>query len=307
MTKKRWFAILIFIQVVVASLIIVKWPDNRLHVITCDVGQGDAILISYRFQQMLIDGGRDEKVLDCLNHYMPMGDRTIEVVVATHADADHIAGLAQVLESFKVLKLISTQQGKQTDDFKRFWELVQVEKSTGMRLIYPQPQQVVWLVGPLSAKVVSTSGSRSIEPPLITTKTETRLSDVFTQNKKKTIDYNDGSIVVLLQFGEQLFLFTGDLEKTGELALIKTGLLRRVNVLKVGHHGSKSSSGRAFLGVLRPEITLISVGEANQYGHPSPQVIQRLLEVGANTYRTDQQGNIEVVADGSHLFVKTQK
>ncbi len=303
--KYFFFGVSFFLLVL--SQVVITWPDNKLHVVVCDVGQGDAILVTRGFYQVLIDGGRDDQVLRCLNHHLPIGDRTIELVVATHADADHIGGLSPVLSSFRVLKLMTNQQVKQTADFKQFWQLVQAEKERGMQLDFACVGQVVWLSNKLQLKVISTSGRAGINGVCVKDTTENTLSDKTLLTKSKDKNYNNGSIVLLLSFLEHRYLFTGDLEAEGELALIRSGLLSKINVLKVGHHGSKSSSSLPFLLTLRPEISLISVGKGNPYHHPSPLVINRLLEVGSKVYRTDLSGDIELIDDGVFLKVQTQK
>jgi len=306
--KKVFFSLFLWWFCLVFLAVFDLFPqEKKLHLVMCDVGEGDAILISYGYQQMLIDGGRDEAVLYCLNRHLPIGDRTIELVVATHPDADHIGGLTWVLESYRVLNLVTSQQIKQTDDFKQFWRLVQAKKTKGMRLIFPTVNQVLWIDRHLLAKVVSTSSSGSFSSLDNVRSTENILSDEIDKSIQKSNDYNNGSIVILFSFDRYVFLFTGDLEKEGELAIIHSGLLSKANVLKVGHHGSKSSSSMQFLGIIRPEISLIGVGKGNLYHHPSPQVVNRLLEVGSKVYRTDRDGEIEVVPEDDSLFVKLQK
>ncbi len=305
--KRWWFALLLIPSFILVGLIIKRWPDQQLHVVVCDVGQGDGILISYGFQQVLIDGGRDEKILACLHNHLPFGDHTLEMVVATHADADHIGGLVSVFKSFNVEEIITTNQGKKTADFAEFWRLVQAKEKRGTRVIQPRRGEVLWQRPQLWLESLSTSGRIESKNQSKKQFSETILSAHLAVNGEKTVDYNNGSIVLLLQFGRCSFLFTGDLEKEGELSLLHQGLLRRIDVLKVGHHGSKSSSSQAFLAKIRPEISLISVGKNNHYGHPSPQVIARLHQIGAQIYRTDLVSTIEVSSDGQQLFVKTGK
>ena len=267
------------------------------------MGQGDAILVSYGYWQMLIDGGKDRRVLACLNRNLPFGDRTLEFVVATHADSDHVGGLALVLKTFRVQRLITTYQLRETDDFKQFWRLVQVKKSKGTRLTHSCGLESLWFDSRLSVKAWSTSGSGCLFNSSKPAKTESILWDKNNYFSKSDDNYNNGSIIIFIQFEHHSFLFTGDLEKEGELALINSGLLRKTNVLKVGHHGSKSSTSELFLATVRPEISLISVGKGNPYHHPSPLVIKRLLEVGSLIYRTDQEGEIKLISDGEALKV----
>ena len=282
--------------------LILQWPDSKLHLIVCNVGQGDAILLKLGSVQVLVDGGKDEKVIGCLARYIPLWDRTIEVMVATHPDADHIGGLASVLDNYSVEKLVLTSSFKQTADFERFYQAVQREALTGMELIYLTELQKLELERELTGWIWNQAVENNEQLRENTIPTETQLSAVKLKKKEKNVSSNDLSIVVFLKYGRVSTLLTGDLEESGELALIKSGLLNTTTILKVGHHGSKSSTSTAFLKAVRPEIAVISAGKNNSYGHPTHEVLARLHEFGVTTYRTDEEGSIELITDGERVW-----
>lgn len=273
------------VLILLVAVITWQWPSFWPRFVMCDVGQGDALLISHGFVQVLIDGGRDDRVIDCLNSYMPFWDQHLELVVLTHPDADHYGGLATVLQTYTVEKLLIGAT-KESADFDRFWEFVQIEQQSGMQIMTPSQGQ--WLV--VSKDVLF----EVLWPPGIP-QAETRLSAYSHQKtvkKQQEINYNDESIALLLHFGTTLVLMVGDLEAAGEQALLDRGLLLDVDILKVGHHGSKTSSTPAFLAEIRPEFSLISLGKNNSYGHPHPEVLQRLEDLGSQIMRTDLLGSI---------------
>jgi competence protein ComEC len=301
-----------------------QWPDQYMHLITCDVGQGDATLITYGFHQVLIDAGPDDLVMECLSKHLPWWDRTLELIVMTHADADHIGGLPAVLDRYKATELLFTPYYKDTALFKEVMGAVRDEYETGALIDMPilgqqfrLPQVEKGLHNNFvrnSQSVVITSlfprvdtTSRTVENWL---KTETQLWDTGVSPQvisTQIDDHNDRSIVLLLEFGKTSALLTGDLEKGGELSLLAEGLTDQVDILKAGHHGSNTSTTRELLTKTRPEVSLVSAGLNNKYGHPSPEVLARLIEFDVEIWRTDELGTIEVVSDGEEYWIKTEK
>jgi competence protein ComEC len=288
MPKKLLTKIIVSLLLLVSLFINVvgDWPDKQLHLIFCDVGQGDAILITDGFNQMLVDGGRNDSVLECLWEHMPFWDRTIELVVTTHADADHISGLTHVFQNFQVLEVLMTSQTKQTDDFDQFKRSLDKLVQGNTKVISPRTGLQITLTPRVISKVIWPE----------TASPETILSDknvdIFDKKMVK-YDYNNGCIVLFIKLDGVKVLLTGDLEKKGETAVLDGGLIQDVDILKVGHHGSKTSSTPGFLAVLQPEESVISVGKSNGYGHPSPEIIDRLSAVGSRILRTDERGSIE--------------
>lgn len=299
--------------VLIATLVFV-WkhlPDDHLHIIACDVGQGDATLVMHRYTQLLIDGGKDEKVLRCLHEFMPIGDQKIEIVIATHPDADHIRGLVHVLSVYTVEHLIQNADEKETADFSQFREAVQRQQQKNMRTTTPQEQLWfqfgefgtgwVWWMGAETGGATDDSSVKSREN---TTQAETTLSDTNTARVAAMGSINDRSIITFLRYGKIDVLLMGDGEKETELALQRNGLLLDIEVLKVGHHGAKLGTTAQLLQVTTPEIALVSAGANNTYGHPHPSVIARLEEAGVVVLRTDTEGTIELVSDGVSVWRK---
>lgn len=294
---------------VVVIWLVIYWylhrPANVLSIIICDVGQGDGILTQLGNWQMLVDAGRDDKILTCLEEYMPFADHTLEVVLATHPDSDHIGGLPAVLEGYRVKTMITNGQQKESDDFKLLESVIQSKNQSDMQLIIgkngvevPVPQSPVQF----NVKIIFPLEERCSERRVVEHFYETILSDVTTCKTSRLINYNDGSIALLLTYGKIISLYTGDLEESGEQALSTNHLLKDIDILKVGHHGAKTSTTRGFLEKVRPEISLISVGVGNSYGHPSPQVIDVLRQFSSHILRTDQSGTIVLQTDGQSVW-----
>ena len=298
-----------------------SWPDEYTHLIFCDVGQGDATLITSGYHQILIDGGRGTQVLECLEEHIPFWDHQIELVVATHADADHIGGLDEVLANYHVAQIITTGFDKETDSFQELKEAIEMELDQGALLKEPilgaqtrfrqdeskqkwlkphqRPEIIVEVLSPQVGQ-----GGNTVEN---TAKYESSLSDIesfFSSELMVGQSYNGLSIVLFLQVGQVRVLFMGDLEQEGELALLESNLLNSVDILKVGHHGAKTSTSSEFLSVVRPETSVISVGKANNYGHPSLEVIDSLMQSDGGVLRTDEMGTIELVSDGETYWIK---
>lgn len=241
------------------------WAWRQAHetrVVFLDVGQGDAILISRGSNQILIDGGRSGgTLLSGIARHVPFWDRTIEVVMATHPDADHIGGFPELFARYHVDRYLDTGARSESQVFALL-ERARDESETdgitarrGLSVSFPEG-------GTLSVIYPDhgLSGSGSA---------------------------NEGSIVSRFSFGATDFLLTGDLPEE-EKYLPDPG---SAEILKVSHHGSKHSTAEAFLDTVRPEEAVISVGK-NSYGHPDAEVLARLSEAGATVRRTDQSGDI---------------
>jgi beta-lactamase superfamily II metal-dependent hydrolase len=243
---------------------------------------------------------------------MPFWDRTIEVVVATHPDKDHIGGLRSVLERFETPLLLMEWSEKESTDFEALKALISSKRAENkLRLLQPTQGLRMQLSGVFQAEVLSSHAI--IEWLLadqngdIQASAETQLWDsarVTAGKNTAHINYNEGSIVLLLEINGTRVLLTGDLESLGEQALLRQGVIEQVDILKVGHHGSKTSTSDAFLHALQPETALISVGKKNSYGHPSPEVIDRLRAFSTDIYSTAEQGDIQIVfLNGSYVVL----
>ena len=293
-----------------AILIFSQWPDEYVHIVVCDVGQGDAILLTQGFSQVVIDAGVDEEqILQCLREHLPFWDRQIDWIVPTHLDADHIGGFPAVLDRFQVQNLLLPRDTKQTADFERFEEAVLREQDAGARLVTAQlgadvPVKPTWLLRVLYAP----TARAPTQQPDFQPQTETQLWDAKTLNELNPSDSNNRSTVLSFQYGQVSVLLTGDLEEPVEQALVARGMVTKHTILKVGHHGSKSSSSDAFLQVVQPEVALVSAGQNNRYGHPADSILHRLRHYGAkNILRTDELGSIELSTDGRTVWQTSVK
>ena len=251
--------------------------DGTLTVRFLDVGQGDSALIVCNGQTMLIDGGSVSEGQFLVSRLSRLGVSELDYVVNTHPDEDHCGGLAGVLAKYPAQHVYSSVTEHTT---KVFSNVVKYAEEQGQQIEVPQTGDS-WYVGDASVTCIGPVGTYS--------------------------DSNNGSLVLRVDFGETSFLFTGDMEQKAEADLLDSGADVRADVLKVGHHGSPTSSSQAFLGAVAPSIAVISVGEDNDYGHPNADVLSRLEALGAELYRTDTQGEIIVRSDGQTLTVTTDK
>lgn len=284
--------------------IAVQRPDDYVHIVFCDVGQGDAILITHNDKQLLIDSGPDDKVISCLEQYMPFWDRTIELFVLTHMDADHIGGSSSVLLNYFSDILLKHTSTKKTAVFEALERLTSSNEHVGS-VIRPIAGDRLELTELVSATVISPRHTDFVLEEAKEAKTETILSDYLELNWVENgilKSENDLSIALIVDIGEVKVLLSGDIELEGELAIIKSGMTEPINILKVGHHGSKSSSSRQFLSIFRPEVSVISSGKNNQFNHPSTRVTELLRELKIDILRTDTLGNIEFITDGTRYW-----
>jgi len=258
---------LVLISFILAGIIF-SAQNQKLRVFFLDVGQGDATLIMQGSNQILIDGGPSGQILlEKLGKYIPFWDREIEMVIATHPDQDHIEGLVDVLKNYKVDALMETQAQSESQVYKKLEEIM-------------AGKNIAKIEGRAGAKIKLDQAELNILSP----------QDQLPVEVVK--DTNMYSIVAKLVFGQNSFLFTGDLSSTEELKLIQDGTDLSAKVLKVGHHGSKYSTSNEFLEKVRPDWAIISVGKNNRYGHPSSDVLDRLRTHKINIVRTDEKGDI---------------
>lgn len=265
--------------------LVAQSPDNRVHLVFCDVGQGDATLISYKTTQILIDGGPNDKVLDCLAKNLPFTDRTIEMIVLTHPNADHYAGLTSVIKRYDISQFVINSL---VEDTAGFWEFRQAVLAEGAPIYSPRSGDEL-KIDPLKLTVLWP---------------ESKLGDELVWNPKSSQasvlgaagfsgDLNDTSITLELNYGNFKALFPGDLSSLSESDLP----LDDVNILKIAHHGSKYSTSADFLAAAKPELAVISVGK-NSYGHPARELLERLRAKDIKIQRTDETGEIKITSDG---------
>jgi competence protein ComEC len=285
-----------------SSVIWSQWPSSKLQVIFCDVGQGDAILLSYLSTQVLVDGGKDEKVLLCLEKFMPFWDKNLEIIVATHPDSDHIGGLSAVLKQYSSNLLVTNGVTKQTDDFAEFKTLISRKTEQNTQHVTLHQGDSLTVGKEIRLSVLSPQVDRSQFIANMGRLSETQLWDEQSAKKETDATSNNGSIVLFLEYKNTSILLTGDLESQGELSLRQRGLLTEADILKVGHHGSKTSTTPSFLAKIRPEISVISSGKNNTYNHPAPEIVTALRTENSRVYRTDQLGTLHFETDGDTIW-----
>jgi len=297
-----WF---VGVGVMLALLVIGQWPDDALHVIGCDVGQGDATLVMLGSTQVLVDAGpASGAVLECLSGKMPFWDRTIEMVVLSHPQMDHMGGMEQVLARYRVGVLVTADSVNDIEAFWRLFELVQneevrvVEADRGLALKLGQMEwEILWPVDELPESFVWDMG-------LVEDGEYSQVLGVQQVLEVQEEDINDESVVMRLTYGEVSVLFTGDIGVQVEHELVDDGFVGEVDVLKVAHHGSRFSTTDYFLNSAKPKIGLIYSGKNNRYGHPNDQVISRLEALGTRLMRTDKEGEVELVTDGLQWYIE---
>jgi len=258
-------------------------PDNILEVTFFDVGQGDAIFIETPYgRQILIDGGPDKTVLDKLSQTIPFYDRTIDLLVLTHPDADHITGLVEVLNYYQVGHILTSGLKKDTAVYQRWRNLIE---ERNIPLTIAQTGQRVILQEGIVLKILWP------EQSLI---------------KSMAKNANNSSVVSQLVYGQSEFLLTGDIEKEIEQYLVRHSVSNGLesDILKVPHHGSKTSSSYNFLKAVNPQIAIISVGLNNRFKHPHSEVLERLRDF--LIYRTDENGDIRIITDGTLFEIETE-
>jgi competence protein ComEC len=278
------------------GVIISSWKHLQtpsLAIVFCDVGQGDATIIMDGSRQILIDGGPDLSILQCLSETLPFGDRHLDLVVLTHPDNDHLAGLNGVLRAYTVDTLLVSSVPKAGFSYSNFYNLVFWQQQTrGLKVETPMLAQN-WCLSPqVCCQVIS--DHPQILPEYIWQKKylENDLLGLITKYVPKNYNYNGASIVLNCQVDDKKLTLTGDIEKDQELALITQGMLTKVDILKIPHHGSKTSSSLNFLQILQPEESIIICGQNNPYGHPHSQTLNNLEQIQTRLWRTDQQGTI---------------
>jgi competence protein ComEC len=273
---------LLALFIIVALLVYASLREDRHGLLTVsflDVGQGDAIFIDAPSgRQVLIDGGRGAAVLQRLSSAMPWWDRSIDAVIATHPDADHIGGLIDVLSRYAVGMVVHSSVEGDTQTAAALEEAMRQEGA----------QEVIAMRG----QVLELGDGAYIEI-------------LFPDRAVPRVETNDGSVVARLAYGDTAFMLTGDAPATVEeyLAALDADSLH-ADVLKAGHHGSKYSSGPIFLGMVGPRFGIFSRGCDNTYGHPAPEVVARFESFGIPTLDTCTDGTITFVSDGTTVSRK---
>jgi competence protein ComEC len=279
----------------IGLLLIAFWqrPDDKLHLVFCDVGQGDAVLVIYKNNQILIDGGPDQSVLNCLSKHLPFWDRKIELVLLTHPDGDHFTGLIPVMERFKVGKFLANPFIiKGNSNLEKLARIVEEKK--------------IEVYSPLQGDQVKLANIKlDVLWPDKQIATEIEKASKINQEKigsfwvldGSLVDSNQHSIVANLSYGNFDALLTGDIPAEESKLLSWQKKIFPVEVLKASHHGSGKDNPDELYRESKPELVVFSVGK-NSFGHPSGELIDKILKRKIKVRRTDLGGDVVVVVNG---------
>lgn len=258
-----WYAVFYFEQ------------RQNLLVTFFDVGQGDAALIENAGNQILIDGGPGDRILSKLGREMPFWDRSIDLLILTHPHADHLDGLLEVLKRYDIGMVLESGAEHSIPEYQEWHELLQKKN---VKVVIARAGQKINAGKEVTIDILAPFGDFS---------------------GKSLKNPHEANIVSRLTHGETSILLMGDAERSLEYRLfLEVPQFLDADILKVGHHGSKTSSSGEFLKAVSPEITIIQVGRKNRYGHPTQEVLDRLAAVGAKILRNDLEGDIRIESDG---------
>jgi competence protein ComEC len=261
---------------------VAQFPDNYLHITACDVGQGDAFLITYGTAQIVVDGGPNRRILDCLSHHMPFWDREIEVVILTHPQADHYTGLIELTSRYRVGYFIKPGVDTDSDSYlvlkesidRNEVEVIEINNQAFLNI----DQIFIEILNPIKGFDQENS---------------------FTENQ----DVNNLSIVFNLFFRDFNALFTGDVDSNILEEIIEREKISGVEYIKVPHHGSKYGLNSEIISSLNPGYAVISAGN-NPWGHPNQEVLDLLRSNDIEYSRTDKDGDIEIVTNGFDWWIR---
>lgn len=284
--RNATIGIIFFILVVGVLFIAPFFEAKRLTIDVFDIGQGDAIFITTPSRErILVDGGPDATIVAKLFRRLGFFNRTIDLIIPTHPQADHITGLIPVLKKLRVARVMLSQIRNETPEYKILREKI-----------------AEYTIPTLDAGEISTIMIGEGDPVTLDVLWPRR-----SYGDRLVDDPNTVSTVFRLTYHNTRFLFTGDADAAIEQALLEDGVDLRADVLKVGHHGSDTSTTEAFLDAVDPSVAVISVGKKNHFGHPSRRVLRRLEQKGVRVYRTDLNGDVRITSDGRTITVKPQR
>lgn len=280
MKKVRIIATIMLLVLFFSSVTNVQAASSvKVHFL--DVGQGDAILVQTPNENILIDGGGKGKGPDIIKYLKKYKVKSLTAVVSTHPDADHIGGLAYVIKNMKVSKVYAPNVSHTTQAYKDF------------------------LLAVKNKKLKITVAKQGVEIP--TKAKDITLKFIAPVKTYAKSDLNNWSAVLHLKHNKKSFLFMGDAETKAETDMLAKKLISKVDVLKVGHHGSKDSTSKKLLDKAKPTYSVISVGKNNSYKHPTSATLDRLKAAKSKVYRTDKSGSIIFTSTGTKITVKTVK
>lgn len=247
--------------------------SNELKVHYIDVGQGDSLLVQTKDKNILIDAGTRKSSDNLINYLKKQHIKKLDYVIATHPHEDHIGGMPKVIDEFEISNFYAP---KKTANTKIFKDMILQLKKKNLKIN-------------VAKKGISLDLSNDSS------------LDFLAPVKDNYENTNDYSAVIKLTHGNTKFLFTGDAEKTSEKDILNSNVDLSSNILKVGHHGSHSSSSKEFLDKVNPKMAIISCGKNNDYGHPHKETMKELKKRNIEVYRTDIDGNILLTSDGENI------
>lgn len=287
---KKYFAIFTVIIIFFAGFIFyqfVKFNDNKLHIVFCDVGQGDGIFIrTASGKNFLIDAGPDEKIIGCLENHMPFWERNISVGFLSHPHLDHFAGFNYVIKRYNLISFATEDLNNKSASFQGLLSQLNDKK---LRIQY--------LYWGDSFKIKDGTAFLVLAP----TKD---FIDKTSPNRQIGEGKEFASLIILVSYGSFTALFTGDSQAPQLGQAISDNSIAGIKILEVPHHGSKTGLTPEILDRLRPNYAIISVGAHNRYGHPNKFILDLLSEFGLKTLRTSKNGNIEIITDGRNLKIR---
>lgn len=280
-SKKPVFIILGFLlcaNILTWIVVFEFFRSKILEVCFFDMGQGDAIFIETPQQhQILIDGGPGSRILEKLSQEMPFYDRSLDLVILTHPEKDHMEGLIEVLKNYEVDYVLWTGILRDTAEFQE-WQMILAQEKTPTKIVQK------------GQRIIAGEAIFNILHP-------------FENLKGKELeDSNNTSIVTKLSFGNNSFLFTGDIYQAVEKKIAEKGDDLSSDVLKVAHHGSKTSTSKEFLEKVLPGIAVIQAGRNNPYGHPHQEVLDRLRQYNVEILITGELGDIKIISNGNKIY-----
>lgn len=252
-----------------------KIVDGIMEIHTIDVGQGDSILVIQKDQVMLVDCGTRAKGSTVVEYLKELGINKIDILVGTHSHDDHMGGMAEVIRNFEIGTLYAPDNSK--DSITTFWymDFLDAVSERNVNWVYPEVG-ITFGVGDANVQIVA-------------------------PNSKEYNNMNNYSTVLRVTYGETDVLLMGDAETLSEEEIMNNGLYIDADVLKLGHHGSSTSSSEKFLNATTPQYAIISAGKGNTYHHPIKSVMERLEDMEITVYRTDESGTIIMSTDGNNI------
>lgn len=274
------FALATLSAVLLVAGVVWAGQNGDLEVCFFDVGQGDSIFIrTPRGQNILVDGGPDRSVLKGLSESLPWWDRTIDLMILTHPHDDHVGGLNYVMDRYDVERVLYTGAAHSAPAYLTWLE--KLRKSAAKIHIADRVQNIKF--GP-----------------------DCRLEVIYPSkplSDSSNMNLNDTSLVARLVYGQTSFLLTGDIEAAAENELLSSKQDLRADILKVAHHGSDTSTQVDFLDAVEPKMAVIMSGRDNDFGFPSPRVLDRLQDRSIDAWRTDVNGTLKLASDGSAVSI----